>query len=65
MLIVIPENTNICITSVQRRPNVFDIVQFLCHMDGIMHKWANPQVQYETNKYKLTQKGNKISVHMV
>ena len=46
-------------------------------MDGIMHKWANPhfadfqkkiseialqhEVQDKTSKYKLTQKGNKIS----
>ena len=44
------------------------------HLDGIMHKWANPHfgdfekksrmysmkhVQDETNKYKLTQKRNK------
>ena len=48
-------------------------------MDGIMHKWDNPHltilrtnraatwtgVQDETNKYKLTQKGNNISDQMV
>ena len=42
----------------------------LHYMDGIMHKWSNPilmilrknhEVQDKTNKYKLTQKGNKIS----
>ena len=50
----------------------------LHHMDDIMHKWANPHfddfekkiaqqhgVQDKTNKYKLTQKGNKISDQMV
>ena len=47
-------------------------------MDGIMHKWANPkfwrfweevalqhEVNDKTNKYKLTQKGNKISDQIV
>ena len=47
-------------------------------MDGIMHKWSDPhfddfekkialqhEVQDKTNKYKLTQKGNKISDQMV
>ena len=47
-------------------------------MDGIIHKWANPhfgdfnekialqhEVQDKMNKYKLTQKGNKISHQMV
>ena len=46
-------------------------------MDGIMQKWANPhfddfeekivqqhEVQDKTNRYKLTQKGNKISDQM-
>ena len=47
-------------------------------MDGIMHKWANPhfddfkekivqqhEEQDKTNRYKLLQKGNKISDQMV
>ena len=49
----------------------------LTELDGIMHTWANPhltilrkialqhEVQYTTNKYRITQKGNKISDQMI